>query len=217
MESDFNADKTNDFPERETMQRALRGDVEAFEEVIALYGRRLYAVAFGVLGNAAEAEDVVQETMISVAKHMPNFTYDQSAGSFKGWLLNLTRWRITDQIRKRGLLTVEPFSAEPITNLYPLSPGERAADPLAMPASQTLDQLWDAEWQLNLLEAAVKKVKLLLDPQKYQVFDFYVNKNWPAEKVAATFGISVSQVYLAKHRVTEMIAAEVKKLEQQPG
>jgi len=44
-----------------------------------------------------------------------------------------------------------------------------------------------------------------------------VNKNWPAEKVAATFGISVSQVYLAKHRVTEMIAAEVKKLEQQPG
>jgi len=155
--------------------------------------------------------------MISVAKHMPNFTYDQSAGSFKGWLLNLTRWRITDQIRKRGLLTVEPFSAEPITNLYALSPGERAADPLAMPASQTLDQLWDAEWQLNLLEAAVKKVKLLLDPQKYQVFDFYVNKNWPAEKVAATFGISVSQVYLAKHRVTEMIAAEVKKLEQQPG
>jgi len=206
-------------PTRATLLARIKDcqDHSSWQDFFDTYQKLIFGVAIKAGLTRNEAEDVVQETMISVAKHMPNFTYDQSAGSFKGWLLNLTLWRITDQIRKRGLLTVEPFSAEPITNLYPLSPGERAADPLAMPASQTLDQLWDAEWQLNLLEAAVKKVKLLLDPQKYQVFDFYVNKNWPAEKVAATFGISVSQVYLAKHRVTEMIAAEVKKLEQQPG
>jgi len=38
-------------------------------------------------------------------------------------------------------------------------------------------------------------------------------KFWPPDKVAKTFGISVGQVYLAKHRVTEMIAEEVKRLE----
>jgi DNA-directed RNA polymerase specialized sigma24 family protein len=56
-------------------------------------------------------------------------------------------------------------------------------------------------------------VKRRLDPQRYQIFDFYVNKEWPPEKVAKAFGISVDQVYLAKHRVTEMIKAEVKRLE----
>jgi hypothetical protein len=56
-------------------------------------------------------------------------------------------------------------------------------------------------------------VKRRLDPQRYQIFDFYVNKEWPPEKVAKAFGITVDQVYLAKHRVTEMIKAEVKRLE----
>ena len=58
------------------------------------------------------------------------------------------------------------------------------------------------------------KVKRRLDPQKFQIFDLYVNKAWAPEKVAATFGVSVDQVYLAKHRTTELIKEEVKKLEQ---
>jgi hypothetical protein len=41
-----------------------------------------------------------------------------------------------------------------------------------------------------------------------------VNKDWPPEWVAATLGISVDQVYLAKHRTTELIKEEVKKLEE---
>jgi RNA polymerase sigma-70 factor (ECF subfamily) len=77
-----------------------------------------------------------------------------------------------------------------------------------------LDALWDAEWEKNLLDAALAKVKRRLDPQKYQIFDLYVNKEWAPEKVAATFGISVDQVYLAKHRTTELIKEEVKRLEQ---
>jgi DNA-directed RNA polymerase specialized sigma24 family protein len=42
-----------------------------------------------------------------------------------------------------------------------------------------------------------------------------VNKGWTPEKVAAAFGVSVDQVYLSKHRTTELIKEEVKKLEQQ--
>jgi RNA polymerase sigma-70 factor (ECF subfamily) len=44
----------------------------------------------------AEAQDVVQET-IFLARHMPTFKYDPAIGSFKAWLLNMTRWRIIDQ------------------------------------------------------------------------------------------------------------------------
>jgi hypothetical protein len=85
------------------------------------------------------------------------------------------------------------------------------------PASKSLDALWDAEWGKNLLAAAIDKVRRRLDPQKYQIYDFYVNKEWPPEKVAEKFNISINQVYLAKHRIAELIAEEVKKLEMKTG
>jgi DNA-directed RNA polymerase specialized sigma24 family protein len=57
-------------------------------------------------------------------------------------------------------------------------------------------------------------VKRKLDPQKYQIFDFYVNKGWPPEKIADLFQISVDQVYLAKHRITELIKTEIERREK---
>ena len=88
---------------------------------------------------------------------------------------------------------------------------ERVADP----AGHALDAIWEAEWETNLVDAAIARVKRQFDPQKYQIFDFYVNKEWPPEKVAARFNVSVGQVYLIKHRMTETIRAEVKRLEKE--
>jgi hypothetical protein len=88
---------------------------------------------------------------------------------------------------------------------------ERMADP-AVPA---IDAVWEAEWENNLLEAAIAKLKRRVDPDKYQIFDFYVNKEWPPEKVAERFKVSVAQVYLVKHRLTEAIRTEVKRLQDE--
>ncbi len=204
-------------PTRATLLHRLKDwqDQASWQVFFDIYWRLIYGVALKAGLSKTEAEEVVQETMLSVAKHMPKFEYKQDGGSFKGWLLTMTRWRITDQMRKRGPLT-------PVSLASDLSGSDteieaRMQELLTQSVSHSLDKFWDAEWEKNILEAALKKVKRQLDPQKYQVFDFYVNKGWPAEKVATTFGISVNQVYLAKHRVTELIAAEVKKLEQQPN
>ena len=43
----------------------------------------------------------MQETVITVAKNIDKLKYDPAIGSFKGWLLQITRWRIADQFRKR--------------------------------------------------------------------------------------------------------------------
>jgi RNA polymerase sigma factor (sigma-70 family) len=197
-------------PTRATLIQRLRDwqDQSSWQDFFDTYWKLIYGVALKGGLTAAEAQDVVQETMISVAKHMPTFEYDPAIGSFKTWLLNMTRWRITDQLRKRGPFPAgQPASEDTAT-------GTRTVDKVVDPSSRDLDVLWDAEWEKNLLDAAVAKVKRRLDPQKYQIFDLYVNKEWPPEKVAATFGISVDQVYLAKHRTTELIKEEVKKLEQ---
>jgi RNA polymerase sigma-70 factor (ECF subfamily) len=197
-------------PTRATLIQRLKDwrDQSSWQDFFDTYWRLIYATAIKSGLTGTEAEDVVQETMISVAKHMPSFKYDPAIGSFKTWLLNMTRWRITDQLRKR-----EPFVAGHSAS-NDTATGTRTADKVVDPMSRDLDALWDADWEKNLLDAAVAKVKRRLDPQKYQIFDLYVNKGWSPEKVAATLGISVSQVYLAKHRTTELIKEEVKKLEQ---
>jgi RNA polymerase sigma-70 factor (ECF subfamily) len=64
------------------------------------YWRLLYNVARHSGLDDAAAQDVVQETVIGVAKAMPGFHYDPARGSFKQWLLRITRRRIMDQFRK---------------------------------------------------------------------------------------------------------------------
>jgi len=181
----------------------------SWEEFFDLYGKLIFSVASKAGLTYPEAEEVVQETMLSVAKHMPGFKYDPKLGSFKAWLLNLTRWRINDQFRKRGPLAEDCFKTAGSTT------GTRAVERLIDPASQDLDAVWVAEWEKQLFDAAITRLKSRLDPEKYQIFDLYVNQEWPPEKVAKTFGISVDQVYLTKHRMTEMIKTEVARLEKE--
>jgi RNA polymerase sigma factor (sigma-70 family) len=197
-------------PTRATLIQRLKNwqDHSSWQDFFDTYWKLIYNVARKGGLTEVEAQDVVQDTMLSVAKHMPSFKYDPSVGSFKAWLLNLTRWRMTDQLRKRG-----PISAYP-RSLEETDANNRLMDQIVDPASKSLEQMWETEWEKNLLDAAIVKVKRRLDPQKYQIFDFYVNKEWPPEKVANAFGVSVEQVYLAKHRITEMIREEAKRLER---
>ncbi len=197
-------------PTRATLIQRLKDwqDQSSWQDFFDTYWKLIYGTGLKSGLTAVEAQDVVQETMISVAKHMPDFKYDPAIGSFKTWLLNMTRWRITDQLRKRGPFVANHSASDDTAT------GTRTVDKVVDPMSRDLDAVWDAEWEKNLLNAAMAKVKRRLDPRKYQIFDLYVNKEWPPERVAATFGITVDQVYLAKHRTTELIKEEVKKLEQ---
>ena len=193
-------------PTRATLIQRLKNwqDQSSWQDFFDTYWNLIYGVAVKGGLTRSEAEDVVQETMISVAKHMPGFQYDPAIGSFKAWLLNMTRWRITDQLRKRGTQVIQSESAEDTS----LESGKMEGEHV----SPDLEKLWDAEWEKNLLQAAIVKARRRLDPKQYQVFDFYVNKEWSPERVAKTFEIPTGQVYLAKHRVTEVIRQEVERL-----
>jgi RNA polymerase sigma-70 factor (ECF subfamily) len=155
----------------------------------------------------AEAQEVVQETVIAMAKNIDKLKYDPAIGSFKGWLLQITRWRIADQFRKR-----EPGNAkrphphdDRLTSTIERVPDSRIVD---------LDAVWEAEWKDNLFEAAISRVKKKVEPKQFQIFDCYVRKEWPAQKVAERLRVNVGQVYLARHRVGALLKKEIKALEK---
>src|SRR6516164_6778524 len=69
-------------------------DQASWREFFDTYWRLIYSVAIKSGLNDAEAQDVVRDTVLSVAKKIPELNCDPSAGSFKIWLLKFTRWRI---------------------------------------------------------------------------------------------------------------------------
>jgi len=198
-------------PTRASLINRLRNwqDQSGWRAFFDIYWKLIYGVARKAGLTDAEAQDAVQETLIAVAKHMPTFKYDPSIGSFKAWLLNMTRWRVIAQFRKR----------QPAASHRPVPAGSTArtatVEAAPDPNAPDLDAMWEAEWENSLMNAAIEVVKRRVDPHKFQVFDFYVRKEWPAEKVAEGFGISVAQVYQVKHRVTEAIRDEVNRLEKE--
>ena len=178
----------------------------SWHDFFNVYWKLIYGVARKSGLSDAEAQDVVQETLISVAKHMPAFKYDPTIGSFRAWLLNMTRWRIVNQFRKRQPLVERPGNG----TTSGTDPIDAAPDP-----ALDMEAAWQAEWETNLLNAAMDNLRRRIEPQRLQIFDFYVNKDWPPEKVAERFGVSVDLVYQIKHRVTEAIRTEVSRLEKE--
>jgi RNA polymerase sigma-70 factor (ECF subfamily) len=115
-------------------------DQEGWQDFFDTYWKLIFTVALKAGLTHIEAQDVVQETLISVSKSIQEFTADPKAGSFKSWLLKLTSWRIVDQVRKRNPETVERNLPATSTEETPLE--ERVPDP----AGIELEKIWAEEW-----------------------------------------------------------------------
>ncbi len=180
-------------------------DQESWKDFFETYWRLIYGVALKSGLTNTEAEDVVQETVISVSKKIGEFKADPAAGSFKGWLMQLTRWRILDQIRKRS--PEVPYARQNQADRTPVTAQ------IPDPAGLDLEKIWEEEWSNNLVKAALEKVQTQANARHYQVFYLHVIQEVPPEKVAAVTGVSAEQVYVIKHRLTPLFRAAIEQIE----
>ncbi|MBI2928134.1 MAG: sigma-70 family RNA polymerase sigma factor [Verrucomicrobia bacterium] len=202
--------ETDDFiPTRRSLLARLKdwGDQESWQVFFDTYWRLIYGIARKAGLSEDEAQDVVQETVLSVAKTMKTFRYDPAVCSFKGWLYLLTRRRIADRLRRRER---EPSAGEPLPEE---DAGSDAVENLAELTVFPSESAWDAEWERNLLDAALERVKGKVSALHFQMFDYYAVKGWAVAEVARTLEVSRPQVYLAKHRVAALLKKELKRLE----
>src|SRR5437867_12518414 len=76
-------------------------DQRRWQDFFDTYWKLIYSAAQKSGLTDSEAQEVVQETVITVAKKIDKLHYDPALGYFKGWLLQIKRWRIADHFRKR--------------------------------------------------------------------------------------------------------------------
>ena len=182
-------------------------DQRTWDEFYQTYWRLIYSVAVKAGLRQDEAFDCVQETILSIAKQSKKKLYDPEQGSFKTWLMSMTRWRINDQFRKREKDTAM------MGGEWDNDRKTAVIDRIEDPAGEVLSRLWNIEWQKNIADAALSRVKAQVSPKQYQIFDCYVIKQWDAKKVHDKLNVSMAQVYLAKHRVGAVLKRELAKLE----
>jgi RNA polymerase sigma factor (sigma-70 family) len=213
--SQVNAPVMDDIPEefiptRKSLLSRIKNweDNASWRDFFETYWKLIYSVALKAGLTDAEAQDVVQETVLSVAKSIGQFKYDPAVCSFKTWLMQVSRRRIANQFERRRRHPLPPDIRREESSETPLL--ERLPDT----AGGGLEGIWEAEWQKNLMDAAIRRVKRRVAIEQYQMFDFYVLKGWPVRKVAKTLGVTVGHVYVAKHRISRLIKKEVEQLEK---
>jgi RNA polymerase sigma factor (sigma-70 family) len=189
-------------------------DAAGWTEFYALYRTLIYGLARRSGLSHADAEEVTQDVFRRVAETIHAFESDPARGSFRGWLMNLTRWRVANKFARRPP-DEKKGSAAPA--VWPATAGaatatvERIADPARV------DEGWDLEWRRHLLEAATTRLSRRVKARHYQAFDLYVRQQVPAAQVAASVGMSAAAVYLVSHRITLQLKREVTLLRQQLG
>src|SRR6266496_4089601 len=96
-------------PTRHSLLNRLKdlGDQTSWQDFFDTYWQLIYNVAVKAGLTDIEAQEVVQETVIAVARKIPEFKADPGRGSFSAWLMRLTRSRIADQFRRRGKAGVQ--------------------------------------------------------------------------------------------------------------
>lgn len=201
-------------PTRHSLLSRLRNldDTDSWHTFFNNYWRLLYNVARKSGLNDDEAQDVVQETVIAVARKMPEFRYDPARGSFKQWLLLITRRRIHDHLR-RAYRTLP--DSEGVVERNKVAVEEVPA--ASLPPDAEMDAEWDAEWRANLLQAALARLRQTANPKHYQVFDYCVLQDLGASEVARMLGMNAAQVYLVKHRMSHAVRQTVKAIERELG
>lgn len=197
-------------PTRRSLISRLRNrqDDDSWRDFFQTYWKLIYSFAIRLGCTDSEAEEVVQETVISLANKMPEYRYDPATCSFKGWLMHVAQWRVIDQLRKRRRQTTQPLSTDPeAVNESPA---------FASPGVSELETLWDQEWEQNLIDAAMERVKKKINAEHYQVFHLLLVKGHSPAKVASLLKINKAKVYLVKHRVAGLVRKEIQSLKSKP-
>ncbi|UGQ11545.1 sigma-70 family RNA polymerase sigma factor [Yinghuangia sp. ASG 101] len=114
-------------PEPLLVARAAEGDDAAFEVLVRRHAPRLLALATRLLGSAGEAEDAVQDTLVTAWRRLPEFRAEAAFGT---WLFRITTNRCLNILRSRPATRPLDTAPEPPT-AAPADDPQRAAESAA--------------------------------------------------------------------------------------
>ena len=173
-------------------------DVAAWDEFAAIYSPVVYRVALKRGLQPADADNLVQEVLASVAKSVSKWLERENRGRFRAWLFTIARNEAINMMTRRA---TRPLGRD----------GDTGAQILAqVPAPEQISQELELEYSRSIFQWAAKQVQNMVDPKTWNAFWMSSIEGRPIKQVAEELQIGTGQVYCARSR----IMAKIKKLVQ---
>jgi RNA polymerase sigma-70 factor (ECF subfamily) len=180
--------------------RAKAHDQEAWRRLVRLYGPLIDFWIRRAGLPAADTEDAFQEVFQSVARGIEGFRKDPSGGTFRGWLRTITRSKVTDSFRRRGM------GPEAIGGSTALKRWEGlAAEEPALSSAE------EKEAMRGLWARGLALIRAEFEERTWEMFWRLTVDGHLAKDVADEFGVTPSAVRLAKSRVLRRLREELEE------
>ena len=168
-----------------------------------LYGPVVYGFARKRGLQDADAADLMQDVMRSVASAIGQLDYDRSRGSFAGWLFTVTRNKI--------------FSFLSARRIRPQAAGDTSTNQMinSHPDDSDASAAWELEYQRRLTSLAMDRIKNEFQETTWSAFKLTAVEGIAAPEAAQKLGLSPGAVYVAKSRVLARLKDEVETIRRQ--
>lgn len=173
----------------------------AWEQFEQLYRPVIFRIARAKGLQHADAVDLVQQVLMSVASAIQRFETRENGDRFRNWLSRITRNAILKALTRR--------------------PRDRAAggsvilDVLAaVPADEETDVLIQLEYRRELFRRAAETVRSDVQEATWLAFELTSLQETSIERAAELLGTSTGSIYAARSRVMRRIRNEVNRLEE---
>jgi RNA polymerase sigma-70 factor, ECF subfamily len=168
------------------VERCRSGDLAAFEELYRAHAGKLFSVACRMVGNPADAEDLLQEIFLSAHRKLEGFRGDSALGT---WLYRLATNHCLDHLRSRSARMNQ------VTDALDDEPGQQVGSRSL--AEQTITKM-DLERALAQLPEGCRAAFVLHDVQGLEHREV-------GEVLGVAEGTSKSQVHKARQRLRALL------------
>jgi RNA polymerase sigma-70 factor, ECF subfamily len=184
--------------EAEAIRLAQAGNAAAFEFLYQLHGRRVYALCLRMVGNPADAEDLMQEAFLQLFRKIGTF---RGESAFSTWLHRMTVNVVLMRLRKKSLPTdsLEETLEPDAENSGP----KRDVGAPDLRLSGAVDRV-NLERSIEKLPPGYRTVFVLHDVQGYE-------HNEIADIMGCSVGNSKSQLHKARTRLRELLQEEIRQ------
>jgi len=176
------------------LQQIRNGDQRAFERLVKEQTGKILSLAWRLVGNREEAEDLVQEAFIRLHRALPDFRGDSLIST---WLYRTTTRLAIDHLRRERLKR----------KLFFFRADNDAPDPVEL-ASDTRDNP-GRKYQAKAAMAALRKGLKKLSPRQQVIFSLRHHEGLALQEIAAHLGLETGTVKSHLHRAVTQLRLEL--------
>ena len=179
-------------------------DVEAWDQFTSIYKPLIYRLARNRGFQDADAQELVQEVLIAVARAVQRWQPDPERGRFRDWLFRIARNLMINFLTRR--------KHRPLGQAGEIDVAELLAEQ-STPACEE-SALFDLEYRREVLHWAATIVQQHVKQLTWKAFWMTSVESRAADVVASELGMSVGAVHIARSRVLGRLRAQVRIFEQ---